>query len=102
MRLFEFSDDDPLRVKLVSVVSQLKSSSEPITTDDLLHTLLKNDISVEKSDLYDMVKKEPLKNIIDNISGDEVTFKGQAGNPENQGPDENEKVRQQMAKKALK
>ncbi len=81
MRLFEFADNDPLRVKLVAVVSQLKSrisdtnTKEPMTTDALIELLAQNDIEVDKSDLYDMVKKEPLSNIIQNINGHEVIFK---------------------------
>ena len=84
MRLFEFSDDDPLRVKLVAVTNQL------------------NNIGIAKNDLFDLIKKEPLSNIIDKTEGDQVIFKGQAGSPDKEAPDEQAAVRQQMAKKALK
>jgi hypothetical protein len=109
MRLFEFADNDPLRVKLVAVVSQLKSrisdtnTKEPMTTDALIELLAQNDIEVDKSDLYDMVKKEPLSNIIQNINGHEVIFKGQTSNDMSDlDPGENEKTREKMAKSALK
>lgn len=108
MRLFEFADDDPLRVKLTAVASQLKeryletNSEKPLSTDAFLNILQQNNVDVEKSDLYDMVKKEPLVNIIQNINKDEVIFKGQKGpiEPE-QSQGENEKIRNQMANKAL-
>ncbi len=109
MRLFEFADNDPLRVKLVAVVSQLKSrisdtnTKEPMTTDALIELLAQNDIEVDKSDLYDMVKKEPLSNIIQNINGHKVIFKGQTPNElSDLDPGENEKTREKMAKAALK
>lgn len=108
MKLFEFADDDPLRVKLTAVASQLKSiaqgSTSFLSSDDLVTILNKNGISLDKSDLFDMVKKEPLKNIISDINDNKVTFKGQSGSEDLDAPDkdESEKVRQQMAKKALK
>lgn len=109
MRLFEFADNDPLRVKLVAVTSQLKSrisdtnTKEPMTTDALLELLAQNDIQIDKSDLYDMVKKEPLSNIIQNINGHEVIFKGQSANDASElDPGENEKTREKMAKSAMK
>lgn len=104
MRLFEFSDSDPLRVKLVAVTNQLKSTNEPMSTDEFLTVLNKNGISLDKSDLFDMVKKEPLNNIIANISDDTVTFKGQEGDMDtavDQSQDENEKIRQSMAQKQI-
>ena len=104
MRLFEFSDTDPLRVKLVAVTNQLKSINEPMSTDEFLTILNKNGISLDKADLFDMVKKEPLSNIIADISDDTVTFKGQEGDmgtAVDQSQDENEKIRQQMASKQI-
>lgn len=109
MRLFEFAGNDPLRVKLVAVASQLKSrisdtnTKEPMSTDALIELLAQNDIEVDKSDLYDMVKKEPLSNIIQNINGHEVLFKGQTSSDEGDlDPGENEKTREKMAKSAMK
>jgi hypothetical protein len=104
MRLFEFSDADPLRVKLVAVTNQLKSINEPMSTDEFLTILNKNGISLDKADLFDMVKKEPLNNIIADVSDDTVTFKGQEGDmgtAVDQSQDENEKIRQSMAQKQI-
>jgi len=102
MRLFEFSDADPLRVKLVAVANQLKSQQEPLTTDQFLTVLNKNGISLDKSDLFDIVKKDPLVNVIANVNDNQVIFKGQEGTDEVEpSQDENEKIRQSMAQKQI-
>jgi len=60
-----------------------------------------NDIVIDKSDLYTMIKKPPLDQSIENIQGDNIIFKGQT--PEQEaGPDENQKIVQQMAQSAMK
>jgi len=106
MRLFEFAGNDPLRVKLTSIAMQLKAkmedSGEPMPIDEFLDMLSNRGISVDKSDIYDLIKKEPLNNIISAIEADQVIFKGQQ--PEldqdgEEGPGEFEKTRQQMASK---
>ena len=103
MRLFEFADDDPLRVKLAAVSSQLKAdSSQPMPIDKFMEILRSNKISIDEDDLFDIIKKEPLVNIIQDIEDKQVVFKGQQGDIEEPGPDENEKIRQSMAKAALK
>lgn len=111
MRLFEFEDANPLRTKLVAVTNQLASEvknmndGELMTTDELVEKLKQNDIIIDKSDLFDIVTKEPLKNIIKNINGDEVVFKGQKNDlatSTEPKPDENQKTLAAMAKKAMK
>lgn len=107
MRLFEFADDDPLRVKLVAIANQLKSNiagtGRTWSTDEFLNFLKQNDIVVDKADLFDMVKKEPLVNIIANINKDEVIFRGQENTSlAPQQDDEMKKTREKMANKALK
>lgn len=100
MRLFEFADDDPLRVKLAAVASQLKAdSAEPMPLDKFLEILRSNGISIDEDDVFDIIKKEPLMNIIQDIEDKQVVFKGQGGDFENPGPDENEKIRQSLASK---
>ncbi len=107
MKLFEFASDDPLRVKLVAVVSQLKSraqdtnSKQPMSTDALLNVLKQNDIEIDPGDIYDLIKKDPLVNVIKDIEDDKVIFKGQTGTEVEPGADEHEKTRSAMAKKAL-
>jgi hypothetical protein len=106
MRLFEFAGS-PLLVKLVATTSQLKSeidsgkAQSDWTVPELLQYYRDNDIVIDKSDLYTMIKKPPLNQSIENIQGDKVIFKGQT--PEQEaGPDENQKIVQQMAKNATK
>ena len=106
MRLFEF-DASPLVVSLVASTTQLMNMIESgkikpdWTVEELLQYYKDNEIIIDKSDLYDMIKQPPLNKYITNIQGDNVIFKGQseAGEPE---PDENKKIVKQMAKDAMK
>lgn len=106
MRLYEFAGN-PLSVGLVASTSQLKSDIDSgklhsdWTVPELLQYYRDNDIIIDKSDLYNMIQKQPLNKFIDNIQGDKVIFKGQT--PEQEaGPDENQKIVQQMAQNAMK
>ena len=105
MRLFEF--EDPLAVKLVACMSQLTSDIDSgkqksdWTVDELLAYLKKNEIIVDKSDIYNMVKNPPLNTKISNIKGDQVIFKGQE-TPDPGSEDEKKKIVKQMANSALK
>lgn len=109
MRLFELAGPDPLTVRLISVISQLLGDMKTgeaktdWTVDELLDHLQDNDITLDKSDLYDMIKQPPLNNFITNIQGDSVVFKGQQEDVGAQ-PDEteNQKVVDQMAQSAMK
>jgi hypothetical protein len=108
MRLFEFADDDPLRVNLTAVASYLESryrgQHQKLSTELFLKILRKHDVPVDKDDLFDIVKKEPLSNIISDLNDNEVIFKGQEpdqdqmNNQEKQVGD-NQKTLQQMASK---
>lgn len=109
MRLFELDTDPGLGAKLVAVTDQLKTDLEDdklnfgMTTDQLLDYFQKYDIILDVTDLYNMIKVPPLNQVINNIQGDKVIFKGQANDSE--GPDkesEQEKTVAQMAKKAMK
>jgi hypothetical protein len=107
MKLFEFVDDDPLRVKLTAVCSQLKDqvikSGKTLSTDEFIAKLQQHGISLDPSDLFDLIKKEPLKNIIADISGHTVIFKGQSGEMDvGSDEDKNRETISNMAKKALK
>ena len=106
MRLYEF-DTSPLLVNLVAATNQLKSEIDAgkakpdWSLPELLHYYRGNDIVVDKEDLYDLIKVPPLNKYITNIQGNDVVFKGQDTGVE-QGPDEDQRVVQQMAKKAMK
>jgi hypothetical protein len=107
MRLFEFADDDPLRVNLTAVSSYLESrykgQAEKLSTDMFLKILRKHDVPVDKEDLFDIVKKEPLNKIISDVNDNVVTFKSQEPNDgvsdQDKEADNNQKTLQQMAKK---
>ena len=66
MRLFEIDNSDPLLVKLIAVSDQLytdllNGETDPdMTTEELLQYLQKYDIVLDKTDLYNMIKKPPL------------------------------------------
>jgi len=106
MRLFEFSTS-PLLVSLVASTSQLKSDIDAgqeksdWTVPELLQYYRDNDIIIDKSDLYNMIKNPPLNKYISNIQGDNVVFKGQEQGSE-PGADESSKIVNQMAHKAMK
>ncbi len=105
MRLYEFAGPDPMVTKLVAVSDQLKSdlqkgSADPnMSVPDFLQYLKKYDILVDKTDLYDMIKVLPLKNLITNIQGDKIVFKG-FGTPEPPPDEESKKIVAGMAQQA--
>jgi hypothetical protein len=106
MRLYEFAGPDPMVTKLVAVTDQLKSDLEKgeadpnMTLPNFLQYLKKFDIIIDKTDLYDMIKKMPLKNLISNIQGDKIIFKG-FGKPEAPPDEESKKIVAGMAKQAV-
>lgn len=106
MRLFEFDGPDPLLIKIVTVSDQLKTlvdkgAAKDWSLDQLISYFQKYDVSLDKKDMYNMIKKPPLKDIISNIQGDKVIFKGEEpiASPD---ADENQKVVKSMADKAMK
>jgi hypothetical protein len=105
MFLFEISTD-PLITKLITVVDQLKTDLEkdknnkPETVDEFLSYLQKYDITLDQNDLFDMIKKPPLKNIIHNIKNKKIIFKGYE---EPEIPEKySDNIVKSMAKKAAK
>lgn len=109
MRLYEFEDANPLAVKIVTVADQIKSDidEKDITynwdVDTLLKYFRKYGITLDKNDLFNMIQKPPLKNLIRNIEGDKVVFKNQQDIDAPDMPqDQGEKIVNTMAKKALK
>lgn len=106
MRLYEFAD--PIVTRLVAITDQLKTDLEnnevgpEMTTDQLLDYFAKYDIVVDVTDLYNMIQKPPLKNVISNIQGDNVVFKGYETPNEVEPQNDSDKVVAQMANKANK
>ena len=114
MFLFELAD--PASAKLIVLVNQLKTDLDngiidpsSYTTDEFLTYLQnKGDITLDITDLYDMIKNPPLNTVISNIQGDQVIFKGhddtQAPPDETQAPPDetqSQQVVQQMAQSAM-
>lgn len=108
MRLFELASPDPLITRLVAISDQLKTDLERgeidpnMSTDELLSYLANYDIVVDIKDLYNMIQKPPLNNVISNIQGDVVVFKGHDEGTGEQPEDQNQKVVKQMAQRAIK
>lgn len=107
MRLFEITDIDPETAKLIAVTDQLRAGLEANpdlqwTTDNLLQYFQKYDITLDISDLYDMIQRPPLNNVISNIQGEQVVFKGQDSSTPTTDPGnvDNKKIVAQMAKNA--
>jgi hypothetical protein len=109
VRLIEFSDN-PRLVKTVAAADQLKSALESgeITNnwdvDTLLQYFRKFDLVLSPDDLYAMIQTKPLKNIIRNIEGSEVVFKGlpqDKKQPESPPPEQSKEVVSKMAQKAM-
>lgn len=105
MRLYEFANSDPTITKLVAVTDQLKTdlktgkANKDMSLPDFLQYLKKYDIILDKTDLYDMIKNMPLKNLISNIQGDKIIFKG-FQTPEPPPEEESQKIVAGMAKQA--
>lgn len=105
MLLFELAEPDPLLIQIAAITSQLKSDLEknppenPWSTEDLLNLYNDHGIVLDKSDLYNMIKRPPLNKVITNIEGDTIVFKGQNTDaPTDQ--EQSQKVVSQMAQDA--
>jgi hypothetical protein len=109
MRLYEFDQTPDISIKLVALVDQLKNDIENqeidtnMSVDQLLDYFQKYDIILDVTDLYDMIQNPPLNQVISNIQGDDVVFKGHddVNFDPNQKSDQ-EKTVSQMAKRAMK
>ncbi len=107
MRLYEFDDDSQSSIaKIVIVADQLKNDAKrgklkDWDLDRLINYFQSYDIILNPTDLYDMIKKPPLNDLIDNIQGDKIVWKGRK-KASLREPSETEKTVKGMAKKALK
>jgi len=107
MRLYEFDNDSAYVTKIVALTNQLKNDLDngevplDFSVEELQDYFRRYDVILDRDDLYNMIKKPPLKDVIRNIQGDKIVFKGQ--NAPGEAPqDQNQKVVAQMAKNALK
>jgi hypothetical protein len=109
MRLFEFDGTDSIATQIIAVTDQLKTDLESgkinstWTVDQLLSYYRKYGVSLDKTDLYNMIQQQPMKSVISNIQGDTVIFKGQEQSKViDAPPTDDKKVVKQMAKRAVK
>ena len=107
MRLFELAAIDPETAKLIAVTDQLRVGLDnnpnlQWSTYDLLQYFQKYNITLDITDLYDMIQRPPLNNVISNIQGDVVVFKGQeSARPQtSNSKQDSKKIVAQMAKSA--
>lgn len=109
MRLYELDNSQDYVTKITFLSDQLKSEiqkgliSPNFTVDMLLDYFRKYNVVLDKSDLYNMILTYPLKNVISNIQGDQVVFKGmpqQPAAPEAPPPEQSKEIVKKMAQKA--
>lgn len=112
MFLFELdaSQDSSSSAQMVALINQLEQEiadgevdPNNYSVDDLLDYFQEYDIILDVDDLYNMIKVPPLKDVITNIKGDKVVFKGHPDKTVlDQPEDEDKKTVAKMAKHALK
>ncbi len=116
MRLYElfeaeddFETDDPLRVATTAVLSQVRADIEDsaykgdFTVKALLGKLADNGVKITHAQLIELVNQEPWCNMISNIKGNRVIFKGEPDSmSSSEEPDDTTDKMKQMAKRAAK
>jgi hypothetical protein len=109
MLLFELDQDRTVVDKIIVLTNQLAQDlkdgelGDDYTVDDLLNYFQNYDVILDVEDLYGMIKVPPLKDLIKNIQGDAIVFKGQQGAPAPTLPDSDaNKTVAKMAKRAMK
>jgi hypothetical protein len=116
MRLCEFtgapgvtSDDvSTMKIKMVGLIRHLygriqdTGTTEPYKLTALLSMLGENGIHLSAEQFRDMVQEPPLSNMISNVRGNTVVFKGQRDEPDSdlEAPDETTDTLDRMAKRA--
>lgn len=113
MFLFELDSDTQITPQIVALTNQLEQSVDDGEIDADNYTLAElqdyfqdYDIILDDEDLYNMITVPPLKDLIANIQGHKVIFKGHAPQPDaettEKTDDDNKKTVAKMAHKALK
>ena len=101
--------NDPKLVKLIAATDQLRDGldsnqiKENWPIEALMAYFRKFDLVLSKNDLYSMMQNKPLKNVVQNIEGDTVIFKGlqEPKQPESPPPEQGKEVVKKMAKSAM-
>lgn len=111
MLLYEFDLDNAEMIKLTGVVSQVFNSvkdtgfNKEYSLTSLINTLEERGLDLNKEDFVEMIKKPPLNNLIANIKGDKIIFKGESSSDSednSQAPDKSTSTLEKMAKRAAK
>lgn len=112
MLLFEFdaSQEATLVPTIVALTNQLQQEIDDgeidpnnYTVDDLLDYFQQYDVILDVDNLYDMLQVPPLKDVVTNIQGDKVVFKGyDTKNVLDKPEGDDKKTVAQMAKRAMK
>lgn len=125
MRLHEFSryqrqsvinevtDEDisSLQVRMVGIITQLygriveTGTRKPYSLDALLMMLSEQGVPLNAEQFREMIQVPPLSNLISNVKGNKVIFKGQndvSGNTDLESPDASSDTLDKMAKRAAK
>ena len=108
MRIFEIDDNDPLRVKLTAIVSQLRSEikkswfKKPYSLKGMISRLRDQGIAFSEQQFRDMAEQEPLSNLVANVDGDTITFRGTSTDDDNDAiaPGPESKTLEKMASRA--
>lgn len=111
MKLYEFDDIDRDAIRITGIVSQLLSRIKDTdfkgkySLKSLLNTLSEKGYDIDRGEFLDMIKNPPLKNIIANVQGDRVVFKGEEQETDDNlavDQDETSDTLEKMAKRAEK
>jgi len=112
MLLFEFNDTQKatLAPTIIALVNQLQQEIDGgeidpnnYTVDDLLDYFQQYDVILDVDNLYNMLRVPPLKDIVTNIQGDKVVFKGyDSKNVLDKPEGDDKKTVAAMAKRAMK
>lgn len=109
MLLYEFVEDNTDMIVLSGVVSQIHNRikdtgfDKKYSLESLLNTLSDRGIDLDREKFIELIKHQPLKNMIANVQGDNVIFKGEGSeDSENIDIDSTTGTLEKMAKRAEK
>jgi hypothetical protein len=109
----EVTDEDisSLQVRMVGIITQLygriveTGTRKPYSLDALLMMLSEQGVPLNAEQFREMIQVPPLSNLISNVKGNKVIFKGQndvSGNTDLESPDASSDTLDKMAKRAAK
>lgn len=109
VKLYEFETDDHDLVKLTGIVSQIHNRikdtgyDKKFSLEALLNILRDRELDITPEQFIEMSQNSPLKNIIANVSGNSIVFKGESDvSTDVEKPDETTSTLEKMAKRAAK